>query len=171
MIGRPEYVLTWNDIDSGAVADARRTVAGLLVPDTAGAQIALYAFAVGIPEDAPIDLPFNFSLDMIKDISAGSAGTRTSITVADITKLDGDANFPDSPASGEYTFTVEPSTYVGASAGRRLYDIDVNGRGSLGIVHLPAPIIARRDQFIGALVAPRTAAAILTSGALYFGRI
>lgn len=162
-----QFSLPFNDIASGASINTFKTLVALLAADTAGLRIRLRSLSIGVSEDTPLDLAVGLQLTRVADISAGGAGTSdTTVATSAIAKKD--AESADSPVSGKVDFVtsgVEPTTYESEP----LWAIDFNRRG--GVIKEwdaeNAPVI-HRDQLLGLLVAPRTAAAVRLSGVLEF---
>ena len=159
----PRYSVSWNDVAGGAIAETYKTQAAMLVADTAGLRARLIGFGIGVSDDAPTDKPLSCRINRIDDISAGGAGVRTSIAVGDVFKW-GSSRQPNSPASGEITFTTEPTVYIASPNFGPQWEI--NDRGLLMLPGSFAPIACEQDQLVGLLLAPRNAVAIRTSGFL-----
>ena len=159
----PRYTLEFDDIATGAVANTYKTLASLLVADTAGHRCRLRALTVGPADDSPPDVNIGLQLNRVSDISAGSAGTSTAVSGANMAKRD--PGSLDSIVTGGIDHSAEPTTYdtepVWAGA--------INARGAIvkewGEAEAP---IATQDMLLGLLVAPRTAAAVRCSGSLEF---
>jgi len=145
------YTLEVNNSASGASADTFKTMLAARAADTAGYRFRLRAVAVGCAEDSPVDLPIAVVVQRVDDVSGGSAGTAGSAeTPAPVDSLS-----RASVIAGGSAYSAEPSTY-----GDPLFAVDFNARSALIKEWAPedAPV-ANRDQLIGLLVAPRTAAA------------
>lgn len=159
----PCYKMTFDNVATGAVADTFTTLAAIVAADTAGYRARLLSLTIGPADDAPVDKNVAVKLCRVDDVSAGGAGTATTVSGANMAKADSES--AASVISGGHTYTVEPTTYgtyplwVGA----------FNARGGL-VKHWDredAPVI-QRDQLLGLLAAPRDAAAITLSGTMEF---
>jgi len=157
------YAVHFTDVPSGAVADTFKTIAALIAADTAGYRCRLRSLQVGPADDAPADLNVALQLQRVDDVSAGGAGTANSNPTP--VPKDSLARAAVISAGEDYvTGGVEPTTY-----GNPLWQIDINRRNSVikewGVEDAP---VINRDQLLGLLAAPRTAAAVRLSGALEF---
>jgi len=157
------YTLPFDNKVTHATADTYLTVASLIVPDTAGVRCRIRSLTVGPAQDSQTDIPYAIKIDRIDDVSAGTAGTKTAVAVADIGKKDPGA--PNSTVSGGVAYTVEPTTYNGEP----LWLSAQNDRGTLikewGPEDAPS---ADADMLLGVLMAPRTSVAITVSGCIEF---
>lgn len=153
------YSVPFSDLPSGAVADAYVTLAALVAADTAGYRCRLRSLTVGPADNAPADLNVSVALKRVDDVSAGGAGTATAVTATTKDSLSRAAVI-----AGAKGHSVEPTTY-----GTVLWECDLNLRNSVIKEWGPddAPVISR-DQLLGLLAAPRTAAAARLSGVLEF---
>jgi hypothetical protein len=152
-----------DNVATGAVADTIKTMLSIIVADTAGHRCALRGLNVGFADDAPADRNVAIQIKRIEDVSAGTAGTKTAVAVADIAKMDPGSIAP--LMSGGRNYTVEPTAYDA----EELFAQDLNDRG--GIVKEwdfeDAPKFIA-DQLCGLCAAPRTANAATLSGGLLF---
>jgi len=157
------YTLPFTDVPTGAVADTAKTLAALIAADTAGYRCRLRKLVVGPADDAPADLNVALQIKRVDDVSAGGAGTANSNPTP--MPKDSLSRAAVITTGVDYvTGGVEPTTY-----GNTMWQIDINRRNSV-IVEWPvddAPTI-NRDQLLGLLGAPRTAAAARLSGTLEF---
>jgi len=162
----PRYALPFENISTSASASTYKTLAALLLADTAGLRIRLRSLAIAAAA-TPTDATLAVQLKRVADVSAGGAGTpNATITTANIPKAD--ANQANSPASGgtDYlTGGVEPSTYETNA----LFQMEFNSRGGLIKEWPPSegPML-NADQLLGLLVTNRAAAAVAVSGTLEF---
>jgi len=152
------YVIPFSDVATGAVADTFKTLAAAQAGDTAGYRFRLRRLAVGPADGAPLDKTVSLQLKRIDDVSAGGAGTKTSVTPEPKDSLQRAA-----VCTGGENYTAEPTTYNS----ERLWEIGLNARASVIKEWDPedAPV-ANRDQLIGLLAAPQSADAITLSGSL-----
>jgi len=157
------YSLTFNDVDSGAVADTFKTMAALIVPDTAGNRFRLLGFNLGCAENSPVDEIMAVKLHRIADVSAGTAGTAGStVSAANMAKFD-----PGSVASiisGKLNYSAEPTAYETEP----LWFGEFNLRGVLQWQFLDKPPIFTQDSHLGLLASPRTATARKLTGTLIY---
>jgi len=158
----PRYSMTWDNIASGAVADTYRTVAALIVPDTAGNRFRLLSLAVGFSDDSPVDLHAGVMINRTDGTANGTAGS--SITGANMPKKDPDS--VDSIITGGLNYSGgEPTEYED----EEIWGIGLYGKS--GFIkewsELDAPIVTQ-DLVLGVLVCPRTAAAVTTTGSMEF---
>jgi len=146
-----QYLLPAADIATAAVADTFKTIAALRIPDTTGLRGKLMRLLVSFADDAAADQMVAVQVKRIADVSAGSAGTATSVTLA---KRD-----PGSAASrlqAYRNFTVEPTTYETEP----LYCVELNSRAGVHDLWLPDDaLVATQDMMLGILMAPRAAEA------------
>jgi len=159
------YTMTFDNVSTNNAADAYKTIAALIVADTAGHRMRLRALHVGPADDTPQDKNYTVQVKRIGDVSEGGAGTAPEdVAAADMGKKD-----PDSVASiisgKRGLFTAEPTVYDAEP----LFMKGVNGRGSFikewSAEEAP---VATRDQLLGVLATPRSAAALQVSGAMDF---
>ncbi len=150
----------FDNVASGAVADTYKTLAALVAADTAGYRCRLRSLTVGPADDAPADLNVSLKINRVDDVSAGGAGTATAVTPAPKDSLSRAAVITAGKAH-----SAEPTTYNTVP----LWECEINLRNSLikewGADDAP---VINRDQLLGLLVAPRTAAAATLSGVLEF---
>ena len=159
----PRYSVSWSDVASGAVADAYVTQAAMRVAATTGLRARLIGFGIGMSDNSPTDKPLSCRINRIDDVSAGGAGTRTTIAVGAVFKW-GSSRQPNSPATGEITYTGEPTAYIASPNWGPVWEI--NDRGLIMLPGSFSPIDCEEDQIVGLLLAPRNAVAIRTSGFL-----
>ncbi len=161
------YTVTFESIDTGALADTFKTMLALLMPDTNdGHRARLRKLIVGASQVTPSDDSMLLQIKRILDVSVGSAGTAgTTIGAAAVPKVDPDSI--DSFASAKIDYSAEPTTY----ATEAIYAAPFNTRGGLIERWEPfdpeAPVF-RRDQLLGLLIAPRAAAAVAITGSITF---
>lgn len=159
------YRLPFDDIVTGAVADTFKTLAAILVADTAGHRVRLRNLIVGFAQDTPPDVPVALKIGRIADASAGTAGTAgNTVSTANMPKVD-----PGSIAclmTGPRAYSVEPTAYETEP----LWSDDLNAHNGI-IMPWPDPDErprATQDMLIALLAAPRTAVAVAVSGTLEF---
>ena len=155
------FTVNFDDVATSATINTFRTMVALIAADTLGFRCRLRKLMLGPSDDAPADLNLAVQLKRVDDVSAGGAGTAASNPVA----------VPHDSLSraavittGEDYVGVEPTTY-----GLPLAQFELNRRNTI-IVEWDAdtaPVIGR-DQLLGLLAAPRTAAAANLSGSLTF---
>lgn len=157
------YTLTFSDVATGATADTFKTLAALIVADTAGYRCRIRSIAIGPADDTPQDKSVAIKLARIADVSAGGAGTKTAVAAGNLGKKDPGA--ADSIISGGRNYTAEPTAYETEP----IWQCDVNCRGGL-IKEWSAEDapIATADMLLGLLAAPRDASAKQLSGTIEF---
>lgn len=153
------FSVSFDDLSTGAVADTYKTLCAIIAGDTAGYRCRLRSISIGPADNTPQDLNVSIVIKRVDDVSAGSAGTGSAATPVPKDSLSRAAVI-----TAKTNCSAEPSSY-----GSELYAIDLNRRNSLVKEWLPedAPVI-NRDQLIGLLAAPRTAAAAVLSGVMEF---
>jgi len=157
------YSMVFDDLATGTTADVFKTAASLIVADTVGHRCRLRSLNIGPSDDVPADQNITVKVSRIADVSAGTAGTKTAVTTANMAKKD--PGSVDSLVSGGVNYTAEPTTYENES----LFTQDMNARG--GFLKewsaKTAPIFTQ-DSLCGILVAPRATTAVRFSGSLEF---
>lgn len=153
------FSINFDDVATGAVADAVKTIAGLRAADTLGYRFRLRSIQIGPSDDAPTDLNVGLQLKRVDDVSAGGTGTSTATT-----PVPRDAESRASIITAGANYTVEPTVY-----GDPLWQIELNRRNSMikEWSAEEAPVF-HRDQQAGLLALPRTGAAANLSGSLEF---
>lgn len=157
------YPVTWDDVATGAVADTYKTVASIIVPDTAGVRARIRSIRIASSDDTPTDKPVRVRIIRIADVSNGTAGTAaTSISAANIPKLDPAG--PVATFSAKLDYSVEPTTFETDA----LWQDAFNDRGGIDktFCEEDARPSGIADQLLAVQVAPSTAAAIKTSGGI-----
>ncbi len=158
-----KFTLPFEDIATGAVADVFKTLAALEIPDSLGNRIRVRSLIVGFAKDTPDDQPIAIVMSRIADRSAGTAGSSTAVTTANIPKKDPDSI--DSLVAGERNYTVEPTTFETEN----IFADEINDRG--GIIkewdEEGAPKFTR-DQLCAVRAAPRRALAASVTGTIEF---
>jgi len=154
-----QFVVPFDDLSTGAVADTFKTMAAVQAADTAGYRCRIRKITVGPAADTPVDRNVAIILQRVDDVSAGGSGTKTAATPTQKDSLSAAA-----VCAGGVNYTAEPTVY-----GTDLFAIEMNLRNSLVMEWTPedAPIV-NRDQLIGLLVAPRSANAESVSGCIEF---
>ena len=157
------FTVDFDDVATSGTINTFKTMAALVAADTAGYRCRLRKLCVGPADDAPADLNVALQLQRVDDVSAGGAGTadstRTPVPHDSLSRLAVITAGEDYVTGG-----VEPTPY-----GNPLWQIELNRRNSLIVEwgEEEAPVI-NRDQLLGLLAAPRTAAAANLSGSLTF---
>ena len=158
-----KFSLPFNDIPSGASADTFKTMATLIVADTAGHRIRVTSISVGPSDDAPADRNVAIHLKRIADRSAGTAGTAgTSIAAASIPKKETASR--DTIVTAGLNYSVEPTTYETYP----VFEMEINDRGGFIKEFGDDGPVFERDQMCSLLAAPRAAAASRISGCIEF---
>jgi hypothetical protein len=137
-----------------AVINTDTTIAAVFTADTAGHRCRILEIALGFSDDAPADLNMGVA---IKRTSNVGAGTKTSFTPMPFDSLS-----LASIISAGVDYTVEPTTY-----GNAIMAIELHRQNSLLWVP-PAELICGRNELIGLITTPRTAAAGVMSGHIIF---
>jgi len=153
------FTVNADNVSTGAVADTFTTELAMRAADTAGYRFRLRSLSVGPADDVPGDLNLAVQVKRVDDVSAGGAGTSTAVT-----PVPKDSLSRASVITAGKAHTVEPTTY-----GDPLWQVDINRRNSFikEWAAEDAPV-ANRDQLLGVLLAPRTAAAAVVSIAAEF---
>lgn len=155
------YIIPFEGVATGATPGTEKTLALLHVPNTAGARGRIRELVIGPHDAAGQDLSFMFTLRRIASVTAGGAGTGTTVAAASLGKRD--PGSPDPPFSGGYNYSAEPTTYETAAQ----FVAGMNARG--GIIKEWGPEDAPRaeaDMIIGLLADPATTTAMVVSGYL-----
>lgn len=162
------YVVNFNNISTGAVADTDKTLIAIRAGDTLGYRFLLLELFVGPADDAPVDLNVRLALKRVDDVSAGSAGTPDSTPTPE--PIDSLARASVITAGVDYiTGGAEPSAY-----GNDLWVGDMNRRNSISQIwdeNDPQVPVFNRDQLAGLVGAPRTGAAAVLSGKMVFKEV
>lgn len=145
------YTVPAADVATTGSADTFKTIAAILVADTAGHRARLRRLTIGFADNTPADAQVSFQVKRILDVSAGGAGTSTAVTPGKV-----DPGTPASLVSAGKNFTVEPTAYETDP----LWTDDLNTRGGVVIEwnEDDAPRVTQ-DMLLGVLAAPRAAAA------------
>lgn len=145
-----KFSVNADNVATGAVADTYKTLLAIVAANTAGYRARLLKLVVGPADDAPADLNVSLQLKRVDAVSGGGAGTATAVTPVPMDSLSRAAVI----TSGK-NHTVEPTTY-----GNPVWQGDMHCYNSLIQEWAPedAPVI-NKDQLLGLLAAPRTAAA------------
>jgi hypothetical protein len=159
-----QYILPISTVATAAVAGTFKTLGAIIVPDTTNLRVRLTDFHLGPATAAPTDVAIEVKVALIADVSAGTAGTKTAITAANIPPVDVGA--PACRSSGGIHYTVEPTTYNTYP----LWHGGFNHRGVLNWYWLEENRrpVAGQDMLIGILAAPQTAAAVELIGTIGF---
>jgi len=151
-----QFAVSFRNVLGDAVADADTTIAAVIAADTAGHRCRIREIALGFADDAPADLNMGVSLQRTDNTGAG---TKTPFTAVPLDSLS-----LASIISGGIDYTAEPTTY-----GNPLWAIELHRQNSLIQQWAPedAPI-CNRNETIGLVTTPRTAAAATMSGHIIF---
>ena len=161
----PVIKIPFKDVATGAVADTYKTIAALEIADNQENRYRLTKIVVGPADSTPQDANVSLSIKRINDVSAGGVGTAgTTIAAAAIPMAD-DKQTPPVDLEGNSNYSAEPTAY---EANEQWHGA-MNGRGALieNLAPNDAPVV-KRDQLLGLLAAPQTAAAMTLSGCLTF---
>lgn len=159
-----KYAVNCDDVATGAVADTFKTLLAIIAADTAGYRARLLKLIVGPSDDTPQDLNVALRLNRVDDVSAGGAGTANSNPTP--RPIDSLSRAAVITAGEDYiTGGAEPTTYGTVP----IWQAEMNRRNTLIQEWVPdeAPVI-NRDQLLGLLAAPRTAAAARLSVSFEF---
>jgi len=150
------YTVPFRNILGDAVADADTTVAAVITADTAGHRCRVREIALGFSDDAPADLNIGVALKRTSNVGAGTATAQTPVPFDSLSLA--------SIISGKIDYTAEPTTY-----GDALWTIELHRQNSLIKEWTPedAPV-CNRNETIGMVTTPRTAAAASMSGHIIF---
>lgn len=142
------------DIATNAGQNTWRTMLALRAADTLGYRFRLRSLAISFSDDAPADLNVGVLVKRVDDVSAGGAGTAN----AALTPVPQDSQSRAAVITAGEDYEqggVEPTVY-----GDPLWGIELNRRnGCIKEWSAEDAPVALRDQSIGILAAPRTAAA------------
>lgn len=160
----PHFSLPFEDIQTGNVADAYKTVAALTVADTLGHRCRVRGIHAFASDDTPQDHNIAVRLERIADLSGGGAGSSTAVTGADMPKHD--PGSVDSIITGGRTYTGEPSTFEPEP----LYVGGFNMRGGLINERFDddEKYVLTRDMLCALRFAPRAAVFLRVSGVIIF---
>ncbi len=155
-----KFTVNFDDIPTGAVINTFKTIAALIAADTVGHRCRLISLTAGPSEDSPKDLNVALQLKRIDSVSGGTAGTAGGTP----TPAKKDSLSRAAVITAKTNYSAEPTTY-----GDVLWQADMNRRNTICKEWSPedAPVITR-NQHLGLLAAPRTAAATSLSGSLEF---
>lgn len=160
------YALTFNAIDTGNVAGTFKTMAALIIANTAGlGRVRLRSLQLACAEDTG-DMGDKLIAVQVKRIdgvtTSGTSGS--TVSAANMPKMDPDCD-RDAPASGALNYSAEPTTYETEP----LWQFEFHMR--TGFIKYwdaeDAPHI-HIDSILGVLCAPRDAVAVKVSGTLEF---
>ena len=158
-----KYSIPFDDIPTGAVADGYKTIAAIVVPNTAGARVRLTAVEVGPADDTPADRNLAVKIARVAAITSGTPGTAgTTIAAGSVPKKE--TRSRDSLCSGKLNYSAEPTTYETYP----VFQLAVNDRGLFVKEFGDDGPVFELDQLCGLLAAPRAAAASRVSGTLEF---
>ncbi len=161
----PFIKVPFKDVATGAVADTFKTIAALEIADNQENRYRLRKIVVGPADGTPQDANVSLSIKRINDVSAGGVGTAgTTIAAAAIPMAD-DKQTPPVDLEANSNYSAEPTAYETHEQWHGAF----NGRGALIENFAPndAPVV-KRDQVLGLLAAPQTAAVFTLSGCLTF---
>ena len=150
------FTVPFRNVLGDAVADTDTTIAAVFTADTLGHRCRIREIALGFADDAPADLNMGLAL---KRADNTTAGTSTSVTPEKCDSLS-----LASIISGAKDYTVEPTTY-----GLSLWAIELHRQNTVleKWSAEDAPICGR-NELIGLITTPRTAAAGTMSGYIKF---
>jgi len=150
------YCVPFRNTLGSADLDTDDTVAAVITADTAGHRCRIREIALGFSDDAPADLNMGVALKRTSNVGAGTATTQTPVPLDSLSLA--------SIISGKITYTAEPTTY-----GDALWAIELHRQNSLIKEWTPedAPV-CNRNETIGMVTTPRTAAAASMSGHIIF---
>ena len=155
-----KFSVTFDNYSSSASADTLQTAAAIIAGDTAGYRCRIRSITVGPADDSPADLNLSIQLKRIEDYSAGGAGTAGS----NPTPVPKDSLSRASVCTAGIEYSGEPTAY-----GDAFWETEISRRNTVikewSVEDAP---ICNRDQVIGLLIAPRTAAAAVISGTIEF---
>ena len=162
----PVYTLPFSNVDTGATADTYKTIAAIIAGATAGHKARLRRLVITPADDSPADANVNVRINRIDDVSAGSAGTTTAVSAANMARPISDQR--DGVITGGRNYTAEPTAYVTEP----VWQASFNSRGGLtyewGLDDAP---VINNDQLLGLLASPTASAARTLSGSLTFEEI
>lgn len=158
------YTIRFDDIDTGAVADAYVSLVGLVAANTAGFRFRLTEIAIGPSEAAPVDLNVGIQILRTVSIAAGGLGTGgTAIAANAMGKLD--PLSADGNITGRTGYTGEPTVFETSP----LLQMGMNLRSGLFLPFAGGNRrICEKDQEMTLAVCPRTAVLRALSGHLTF---
>ena len=152
------FTIPFENVLGDALADAGTTLAAAITADTAGHRCRIREIALGFADDAPADLNMGVALKRTSNVGAG---TSTSVTPEPA-----DSDSLAAIVSGAIDYTAEPTTY-----GLALWAIELHRQNSLikeWAPDDPAAPVCNRNETIGLVTTPRTAAAATMSGHIVF---
>ncbi len=157
MSGR-KFTLSFRNIAGDATGDADTTIAAVFTADTLGHRCRIREIALGFSDDAPADLNMGVSLQRTGNAGAGTAASSPTPEKLDSLSL-------ASIVSAGVDYTAEPTTY----GTNPLWAIELHRQNSLiqQWASEDAPICGR-NELIGLVTTPRTAAAGSMSGHIIF---
>ena len=158
-----KFSLPFNDIATGAVADTFKTMAAIIVANTAGHRVRVTSLCCGPSDDAPGDRNIAIQLKRIASIAAGTAGTAgTTLTSAQVPKKETASR--DTIVTAKLDYSVAPTTYETYP----VFEMEFNDRGGFIKEFGDDGPVFEKDQLCGILASPRTAAAVRISGNIEF---
>lgn len=152
------FAVSFRNVLGDAVEDADTTIAAVFTADTAGHRCRIREIAVGFSDDAPADLNMGIALKRTSNVGAGTCTAFTPVPM--------DALSLASIVSGGVNYTAEPTTY-----GNALWAIELHRQNSLikeWASDDPSAPVCNRNELIGLITTPRTAAAASMSGHIIF---
>jgi len=156
-----KYSLPFENISTSAVADTDKTIAALIVANTAGHRARIRKLTVGFADDAPADRNVNITLHRTNNATAGTAGSP--ITAANMPKKD--TGTIDSLMTGGLNYSVEPTTFDA----NPVWAEELNDRNGLIVEwdEEQAPKVIQNQTFC-LRAAPRAAFASILTGTIEF---
>lgn len=150
------FTVSFRNVAGDASADADTTIAAVFTADTLGHRCRIREISLGFSDDAPADLNMGVSLQRTSNVGAG---TKTAFTPIPL-----DALSLAAIVSGGVDYTAEPTTY-----GNPLWAMELHRQNTLLKEWGPedAPI-CNRNELVGLVTTPRTAAAAVMSGHIVF---
>jgi len=153
------FTVPFRNVAGDAVLDADTTIASVITADTLGHRCRIREISLGFSDDAPADLNMGVSLQRTDNTTAGVAASSPTPEPLDLFSL-------ASVISAGVDYTTEPTTY-----GTPLWAIELHRQNSLlkeWGPDDPAAPVCNRNETIGLVTTPRTAAAAVMSGHIIF---
>lgn len=160
----PFYTMPFEDVATGSTIDLYKTMGAIIVPDTVGNRCRVRGLHAFPSNDTSQDFDIAVRLSRIASRTAGTAGSSSPVTGANMPKHD-----PGSVASivtGARNYTSEPTTYETED----LWVGGFNMRGGVINERFDDDEMYRvtQDMLCGVRCAPRAAVALRVSGVIIF---
>lgn len=151
------FAIPFEGVSTGSTPGTYKTIALVVVPDTAGYRSRIVEVDVHGADATLADEKIDLRVTRIADISAGGAGTGTSVTPVKL-----DLSSRASVITAKVNCTVEPTTYESTNIWNGAIHMKSGIERVFGYTEI-MPVL-NRDEALGLLGSPLTANARKLSG-------